>query len=125
MSEEAKELKKIRTELQWLSWGLIKIPLVGLALYLITQLFSSSSGPANEPAHGGPATSLDEVCKETNDGRLAVEVGQRTLYIDSPAAYQKLSAEEKWKLWDADDDGTATVEEIEEGISQLQTPETE
>jgi len=125
MSEETEELRKIRTELQWLSWGLIKIPLVGLAIYLITQLFSSSSGPANEPAPAGPATSLDQVCKETNDGRLAVEVGRRTLYIDTPAAYQELGAEEKWKIWDADGDGTATVEEIEAGLKQLQVPESE
>jgi len=125
VSEESEELKKIRTELQWLSWGLIKIPLAGLAIFLVIQLFNGSSGPSEEPASSGPATALDKVCKETDDGRLAVEVNQRTVYIDCPAAYQKLSAEEKWGFWDADGDGTATIKEIEEGISQLQTPETE
>jgi len=125
VSEESEELKKIRTELQWLSWGLIKIPVAGFIIYLITQLFSSSSGPTSGPAPSTPATSLDKVCTETDDGRLAVEVGQRTLYIDNPAAYQKLSAGDKWKLWDGDGDGTATVEEIEKAISQLQATETD
>jgi hypothetical protein len=65
------------------------------------------------------------VCRETNDGRLAVEVGQRTLYIDNPTSYRKLSPEEKWKLWDINGDGTATTEEIEAGISKLQASENE
>jgi hypothetical protein len=123
VSEETEELKKIRAELQWLTWGLVKIPLIGLVIFLVFQVLTGGSGAPEEPIPVGPATSLDKVCRETNDGRLAVEVGQRTLYIDTPASYQKLSPEEKWKLWDNNGDGTATTEEIEAGISELQASE--
>lgn len=125
MSEEAEELKKIRVELQWLTWGLVRIPLIGLVIFLVFQALSGGSGAPEEPLPSSPATSLDKVCRETNDGRLAVEVGQRTLYIDNPASYRKLSPEEKWKLWDINGDGTATTEEIEAGISKLQASENE
>ncbi len=125
MSEETEELKKIRAELQWLTWGLVKIPLIGLVIFLVFQVLTGGSGAPEGPIPAGPATSLDKVCRETNDGRLAVEVGQRTLYIDTPASYQKLSPEEKWKLWDNNGDGTATTEEIEAGISELQASENE
>ncbi len=125
MSEEAEELKKIRVELQWLTWGLVRIPLIGLVIFLVFQALSGGSGAPGEPLPSSPATSLDKVCRETNDGRLAVEVGQRTLYIDNPASYRKLSPEEKWKLWDINGDGTATTEEIEAGISKLQASENE
>ena len=125
MSEEAEELKKIRGELQWLTWGLVRIPLIGLVIFLVFQALSGGSGAPEEPLPSSPATSLDKVCRETNDGRLAVEVGQRTLYIDNPASYRKLSPEEKWKLWDINGDGTATTEEIEAGISKLQASENE
>ena len=125
MSEEAEELKKIRGELQWLTWGLVRIPLIGLVIFLVFQALSGGSGAPGEPLPSSPATSLDKVCRETNDGRLAVEVGQRTLYIDNPASYRKLSPEEKWKLWDINGDGTATTEEIEAGISKLQASENE
>jgi hypothetical protein len=125
VSEEAEELKKIRVELQWLTWGLVRIPLIGLVIFLVFQALSGGSGAPEEPLPSSPATSLDKVCRETNDGRLAVEVGQRTLYIDNPASYRKLSPEEKWKLWDINGDGTATTEEIEAGISKLQASENE
>ena len=125
MSEEAEELKKIRVELQRLTWGLVRIPLIGLVIFLVFQALSGGSGAPEEPLPSSPATSLDKVCRETNDGRLAVEVGQRTLYIDNPASYRKLSPEEKWKLWDINGDGTATTEEIEAGISKLQASENE
>jgi len=125
VSEEAEELKKIRGELQWLTWGLVRIPLIGLVIFLVFQALSGGSGAPEEPLPSSPATSLDKVCRETNDGRLAVEVGQRTLYIDNPASYRKLSPEEKWKLWDINGDGTATTEEIEAGISKLQASENE
>ena len=125
MSEETEELKKIRVELQWLTWGLVRIPLIGLVIFLVFQALSGGSGAPEEPLPTSPATSLDKVCRETNDGRLAVEVGQRTLYIDNPASYRKLSPEEKWKLWDINGDGTATTEEIEAGISKLQASENE
>jgi len=125
VSEEAEELKKIRVELQWLTWGLVRIPLIGLVIFLVFQALSGGSGAPGEPLPSSPATSLDKVCRETNDGRLAVEVGQRTLYIDNPASYRKLSPEEKWKLWDINGDGTATTEEIEAGISKLQASENE
>ena len=125
MSEETEELKKIRVELQWLTWGLVRIPFIGLVIFLVFQALSGGSGAPEEPLPTSPATSLDKVCRETNDGRLAVEVGQRTLYIDNPASYRKLSPEEKWKLWDINGDGTATTEEIEAGISKLQASENE
>ena len=125
MSEETEELKKIRVELQWLTWGLVRIPFIGLVIFLVFQALSGGSGAPEEPLPTSPATSLDKVCRETNDGRLAVEVGQRTLYIDNPTSYRKLSPEEKWKLWDINGDGTATTEEIEAGISKLQASENE
>ena len=65
--------------------------------------------------------SLERVCKTTADGRLAVEVGNRTLFLDNVPIYEQLSAEEKWQFWDADESGVASEEEIEAGILKLQS----
>ena len=119
MSKNSEELKKIRTELQWLSWGLVKIPLIAIAIASVIYLITLSFGEDEEPDETGPATSLERVCNETEDGRLAIEVGERTLFLDNVPAYQKLSAREKWEFWDKDSDGFANEEEIESGISKL------
>jgi hypothetical protein len=119
VSKNSEELKKIRTELQWLSWGLVKIPLIAIAIASVIYLITLSVGKDEEPDETGPATSLERVCNETEDGRLAIEVGERTLFLDNVPAYQKLSAREKWEFWDEDSDGFASEEEIESGISKL------
>ena len=74
MSKNSEELKKIRTELQWLSWGLVKIPLIAIAIASVVYLITLSVGEDEEPDQTGPATSLERVCNETEDGRLAIEV---------------------------------------------------
>ena len=125
MSKNSEELKKIRTELQWLSWGLVKLPLIAIAIASVIYLITLSFGEDEEPDQTGPATSLERVCNETEDGRLAIEVGERTLFLDNVPAYQELSASEKWKFWDEDSDGFASEEEIESGISKLGDPGSE
>ena len=64
---------------------------------------------------------MERVCKTTADGRLAVEVGNRTLFLDNVPIYEQLSAEKKWQFWDADESGVASEEEIEAGILKLQS----
>jgi len=59
------------------------------------------------------------VCTETEDGRLAIEVGQRTVFLDKVPFYENLSAEQKWQFWDTDQSGEATEKEIEAGILRL------
>ena len=59
------------------------------------------------------------MCTETEDGRLAIEVGQRTVFLDKVSFYEKLSAKQKWQFWDADQSGEATEKEIEAGILRL------
>ena len=124
MSDKDDELKKIRIELQWLSWGLIKIPLVILAGFLVVQLISLLTIKPEETSDTNPASNLKAVCTIV-DGRLAVNVGSRTLYIDSSSSYEELSETEKWRFWDQDGDGIATEEEIESGIIRLEKPNEE
>ncbi len=119
MSDKDDELKKIRIELQWLSWGLIKIPLVILAGFLVFRLIGLLTTKPEETSATGPASNLEAVCTLV-DGRLAVNVGSRTLYIESSSFYEELSETEKWRLWDRDGDGIATEEEIESGIIRLE-----
>ena len=119
VSKKSDELKKIRVELQWLSWGLVKIPLVFLAGFLVVQLISLLTTKPEETSGTSPASSLEEVCTII-DGRLAVNVGSRTRYIDLSLSYEKLTDTEKWRFWDQDGDGIATEEEIEAGIIRLE-----
>ena len=119
MSDKDDELKKIRIELQWLSWGLIKIPLVILAGFLVFRLIGLLTTKTEETSVTGPASNLETVCTLV-DGRLAVNVGSRTLYIESSSFYEELSETEKWRFWDRDGDGIATEEEIESGIIRLE-----
>ena len=124
MDEKNSEIRKIRTELQWLSWGLVKVPLIALGLFAIYSLFNRSGGDFEE-SNPGVQNSLERVCKTTSDGRLAVEVGNRTLFLDNVPIYEQLSAEEKWQFWDADESGVASEEEIEAGILKLQSQESD
>ena len=119
MSDKDDELKKIRVELQWLSWGLIKIPLVILAGFLVFRLIGLLTTKPVETSVTGPASNLEAVCTLV-DERLAVNVGSRTLYIESSSFYEELSETEKWRFWDRDGDGIATEEEIESGIIRLE-----
>ena len=119
MSDKDDELKKIRIELQWLSWGLIKIPLVILAGFLVFRLIGLLTTKPEGTSVTGPASNLETVCTLV-DGRLAVNVGSRTLYIESSSFYEELSETEKWRFWDRDGDGIATEEEIESGIIRLE-----
>ena len=120
MNDKDDELKKIRIELQWLSWGLIKIPVVILAGFLVFRLIGLLTTKPEETSVKGPASNLEAVCTLV-DGRLAVNVGSRTLYIESSSFYEELSETEKWRFWDRDGDGIATEEEIESGIIRLET----
>ena len=119
MDDNKDEIRKIRVELQWLSWGLVKVPLIALGLFLVYSLVSRPGGEGGEIGPTGPADSLVRVCTETEDGRLAIEVGQRTVFLDKVPFYEKLSAEQKWQFWDADQSGEATEKEIEAGILRL------
>ena len=120
MDDNNSEIRKIRIELQWLSWGLVKVPLIAFGLFAIYSLFNRSGGDVEE-ANSGVQNSLERVCKTTSDGRLAVEVGNRTLFLDNVPIYEQLNAEEKWQFWDADESGVASEEEIEAGILKLQS----
>ena len=113
------ELKKIRGELQWLSWGLVKIPLMLLAGFLVFQLINLTTAKPGENTATGLVSSLEELCA-TVDGRLAINVGNRTLYIDATPSYEELSTTEKWRFWDQNGDGIATEDEIESGIMLLE-----
>ena len=119
MDDKKDEIRKIRVELQWLAWGLVKVPLIALGLFLVYSLVSRPGGEGGENGPTGPADSLERVCTETEDGRLAIEVGQRTVFLDKVPFYENLSAEQKWKFWDADQSGEATEKEIEAGILRL------
>ena len=119
MSDKDDELKKIRIELQWLSWGLIKIPLMILAGFLVFRLIGILTTKPEESSIISPASNLEAVCTPV-DGRLAINVGSRTLYIESSSFYEDLSKNEKWRFWDRDGDGIATEKEIESGIIQLE-----
>ena len=119
VSDKDNELKKIRIELQWLSWGLVKIPVVILVGFLGVQLISLLTSKPEEASGKSPASRLEAVCTIV-DGRLAVDVGSRTLYIDPSSSYEELSETEKWRFWDQDGDGIATEEEIESGIMRLE-----
>ena len=83
MDGKNSEIRKIRIELQWLSWGLVKVPLIALGLFAIYSLLNRSGGDVEE-ANSGVQNSLERVCKTTADGRLAVEVGNRTLFLSHP-----------------------------------------
>lgn len=124
MDDNNSEIRKIRIELQWISWGLVKVPLIALGLFAIYSLLNRSGGDVEE-ANSGVQNSLERVCKKTADGRLAIEVGNRTLFLDNVPIYEQLSAEEKWQFWDADESGVASEEEIEAGILKLQNHESD
>ena len=44
MDDKKDEIRKIRVELQWLSWGLVKVPLIALGLFLVYSLVSRPGG---------------------------------------------------------------------------------
>ena len=119
MDDNKDEIRKIRVELQWLSWGLVKVPLIALGLFLVYSLVTRPGGEVGEYALSGPVDSLELECTDSEDGRLAIDVVHRTVFLDKVPSYEKLSAKQKWQYWDADQSGEATEKEIEAGILRL------
>ena len=52
MDDNNSEIRKIRIELQWLSWGLVKVPLIALGLFAIYSLLNRSGGDVEEANSG-------------------------------------------------------------------------
>ena len=52
MDDNNSEIRKIRIELQWISWGLVKVPLIALGLFAIYSLLNRSGGDVEEVIQG-------------------------------------------------------------------------